>query len=218
MVQSKENTAKALFGIKFHCRVPQSATVSVDYLKIFGGYTTGDQTADRAIASQLTDVMLTIPEIIRYAEEGVETRLFNAKDFPIMHQVIEAHLKSWEYALSTMANVGKVPEDDLKRLKDFSDFIAPMAEFAGANSNAPSTYSFGRFRRTSRRDSINLLDMLRRGVIAKAEGVNINHVPTTIKPQESLRDIYQRHARLKAGLPEEPVTQKADVFIPPERY
>lgn len=84
--------------------IPDQLTLSEDYLRIFGTFTTGDKEVDKGLLNSFTTVMIPIARILEYYEDGLEVQIPDRKDMIQMHKDIESYLDEWRERITYDVN------------------------------------------------------------------------------------------------------------------
>ena len=122
-----EDTTGPLFDYYYEVRVPYLSTISVDYARAIGTYTTTDKNIDNAINSQWIQTMMPISLMIDKYSEGTQVRIVKESDIVPIYTAINNHLKSWRTMLERGINIGGAPVEDLYQMDRFA---ADLYEYA----------------------------------------------------------------------------------------
>lgn len=127
--ESKRTPAWALFNTKFHCRVSNIQSMSIDYMQEVGLPAIGDRRYDQEMANELIDRMLTINEMVEFHKKGVTVRVVKYDDTKKIYELISNHLIAWKNQLENGANTRGAPIDDLILLDQFANVVYKHAKY-----------------------------------------------------------------------------------------
>lgn len=114
------DTTAALWDRLYMVRLPRLEVASVEYLRTYGTYVTGQPEVDQWAANHLITTMRPIHELAEYHRQHVRIYLVQVNDAVEIHQAVQAHLEAWERKLRYGLNNGNAPLDDLMALEAFA--------------------------------------------------------------------------------------------------
>lgn len=123
IIPKDKDTTYYLWEILFRCKVPQLATTSETYYRIFGSPTTGDAAIDRELQNQWIDTMIPIVKMVEYFNQGITIRVVNYADTKIIYDYIQRHLELWLDNVQHGLNIGNAPVEDLIAMDKFASTV-----------------------------------------------------------------------------------------------
>lgn len=75
--------------------IPDALTTNRDYLRKFGGNSTGDKKLDASMGVVKITVKIPIIKILEYFEDGIEVEIPSRADMIQIHKDIESYLYEW---------------------------------------------------------------------------------------------------------------------------
>jgi hypothetical protein len=162
--ENQRTTAWYLFEEKFLCKVPQLATRTIEDIKQFGVFTTGDKVIDRELAKEWTLKYLSIAKMEEIFNNGHNIKVVNFADTKKIYELISAHLITWRDFFGRMENSGVDAQtlDELVRLDKFAAAVYEPAKHLFTEEIAMSL--FGQYQSKQR-----LGKLLARGMFKDAE-------------------------------------------------
>lgn len=94
-------TADYIFRRKFHCRVQERHTRSMDNLRFHGVVDSGDPVRNAQMSRERVDRMLTIVDMKKYYDEGVTVGVVKVEDTKLIYEYISNHLNYWKGIITT---------------------------------------------------------------------------------------------------------------------
>lgn len=155
------DTTEKIWEYYYLVRVPELAATSVEYLKTYGSYITGDKGVDQALTNQWMTRQMTINQMIDLYREGVQIKIVKESDVKEIYETIALHLEGWRSQLERGINIGDAPIEDLIAMDDF----------------ASAVYEFARHHLT--RDTVNSIMAQRMASTARLNPANFFNKPTT---------------------------------------
>lgn len=155
------DTTEKIWEYYYLVRVPELAATSVDYLKTYGTYITGDKGIDQALSNQWMTRQMTINNMIDLYRDGVQIKIVKESDVKEIYETIALHLEGWRSQLERGINIGDAPIEDLIAMDDF----------------ASAVYEFARHHLT--RDTVNSIMAQRMAGIARLNPANFFNKPVT---------------------------------------
>lgn len=126
----KEHTAAyKIFHYDFECRIAEMHLNSEECLRMTGTLTTGNAAWDRALATQLRDVRLTIAAMAEYVAEGATFSITKPEDSAKIYRLIKEHLDEWMVHTQNSLHALDVPTDDLRKLDQLAGYVYPHARY-----------------------------------------------------------------------------------------
>jgi hypothetical protein len=162
-------TAWYLFNKLFLCRIPQLATRTVDDLKEFGVFSTGDAIVDREMAKDWVSRWLSIAQMEHIFTKGFPIKVVNYGDTKKIYELISAHLLTWREFFETAEN-NRVPAetvDELVNLDKLASEVYKPAKHLFTEEIAQSLFSQA-LRRTRTRSLLSRTSFNRQQEVAPA--------------------------------------------------
>jgi len=112
---SKEHTTSfKIFNYPFVCRIPMVNTMDEFTINEYGTFTSGNETTDMQIATELVENMITIADMAELHKNDVQFFIANPRvDAEKIYSIIVEHLKAWVTRSSVQINGPKPPIEDL---------------------------------------------------------------------------------------------------------
>ena len=130
LAKTDEHTAAfKIFHYIFICQMSAMHLYSDEELEHYGSISSGDREFDKAMATDLTTVQLTISRIAELSDEGVPVILTNPEDSARIYKIIQEHLDDWDRNSRTNLNLGNVPVEDLRKLELVKTKVAEVAKY-----------------------------------------------------------------------------------------
>jgi hypothetical protein len=117
---TSEDTLAGIFDILYLCRIPVTATKTIEQIRQFGMYSTGDKFLDKAQSRALTTTYLSIEKMAEIHASGAEVRLVKYTDVKPIYEAVTKHLIVWKNQLDSGVNLGTAPIEDLISLDQFA--------------------------------------------------------------------------------------------------
>lgn len=124
-----KDTTVAIFDILYKCRIPVVATKSIEQIRQFGTYSTGDKNLDKAQSREMTTTYLSIANMAEYHSQGAQVALTNQDDVKQIYEDVTRHIMAWRETLDSGINIGMAPVEDLIALDQFASAIYEHAKF-----------------------------------------------------------------------------------------
>lgn len=128
-VVANTDTREGIFDVLYKCRVPVTATKTLEQIKQFGMYSTGDKNLDKAQSRALTTTFLSIAAMTNLHRNGASISIVDYNDIKKIYDAISRHLVSWKNQLDNSVNPGNAPIDDLIALDHFAVDIYEHAKY-----------------------------------------------------------------------------------------
>lgn len=119
--------AKIIFHRMYQIRVSGIHLVTEGELERFGTATTGNLQEDRAIASSVRDVSITIAGMAMILADGATFALVDARKADEIFEVIQDHLLAWAASIDQSFNRRNAPVDGLRELERLAEYLYPYA-------------------------------------------------------------------------------------------
>lgn len=126
---SPPDTTKLIWDYLYLARVPYLQSTSIEYLKRYGSYTTGDREIDRELSNQWITTMININQMVEYFREGVQIKIVNYNDTKEIYAHISEHLAAWNERLLKGINIGNAPIEDLILMDEFANAVYAHAKY-----------------------------------------------------------------------------------------
>lgn len=165
--RARIDTTDKIWTFYYLVRVPEMGATSVDYLRTYGTYITGDRGVDKALSQQWMTRQMTISQMIELYADGVQIKIVNEADIKDIYEAIAQHLEGWRYQLAHGINIGDAPIDDLIAMDEFANGV----------------YEFARHHLT--RDTVNSIIAQRMANITKVNPGNFFNKPKTQSAETS---------------------------------
>ena len=123
------DTTSLIWDQLFMVRVPKMQVTSVDYIRTYGTYVTGDVNIDMERSNEWITTMISISKMVTYYKEGVQIKVVNYKDIAVIYDNITQHLNAWKERLKYGINVGAAPIADLLAIDQFANVIYEHAKY-----------------------------------------------------------------------------------------
>ena len=117
------DTTTYIWDYYFSARVPQLDSTSLDYLRMYGSYTTMDRDIDQTLSNQWLTTMMNINQMVDYFKDGVQIRIVREEDIKTIYEYISLHLEAWRERLTRGINIGDAPIDDLIAMDSFANVV-----------------------------------------------------------------------------------------------
>lgn len=176
--KAKDHTAAyKIFHYQFLCRIAQMHLYSAEYLQQAGMLTTGNSAMDRATATEMVDVRLTIAGMAEYLNEGATIAIMMPEDTAKIYRLVKAHLDDWLEEVQRNPHKTSSPTEDLRKLDALAAYVYPHAKIY---LNEKPFHG-------------RLADALAN--ISRSRGLRTNHTPQTAKEQQqaALKAMPQQH-------------------------
>lgn len=187
------DTTKYLWDYLFKVRVPQMAATSIDYMRMYGSYTTQCKEIDQTLQQQWITTMLSVSQMVDYFKEGVQIRVVQYSDIKTIYEYISDHLQAWRIRLERGINIGDAPIEDLIAMDQFANTVYEHAKHQFTREIANSLLA----RNMSTVTQFNRHNFFRPTLpTTTAEGVvneltRINHDVNTVPERDSLSDFLK---------------------------
>lgn len=124
-----KDTTVGIFDVLYKCRIPVVATKSIEEIKLFGMYSTGDKNLDKAQSRAMTTTFLNIANMADYYSQGAQVAIVNHSDVKQIYDDVTRHIMAWREQLDSGINIGMAPVDDLIALDQFAAAVYEHAKF-----------------------------------------------------------------------------------------
>lgn len=182
--KERTDTTEKIWEYYFLVKVPELAATSVEYLRTYGSYITGDKGIDQALSNQWMTRQMTINQMVDLYRDGVQIKIVKETDVKEIYEIIAMHLDGWRSQLERGINIGDAPIEDL---------IA-MDEFASA------VYEFARHHLT--RDTVNSIMAQRMAGVSRLNPANFFNKPVTPGVETSEDGVSRINAIPESNTPE----------------
>lgn len=148
--ESERTTAWYLFNRRFLCRIPAMANRTLEDVKEFGVFSTGDAVIDREMSKEPVHRYLTIAEMENIYHQGHRINVVNYAETKTIYELISNHLLAWRTFFETMEN-NRVPQetiDELIRLDGLAGAVYVSAKHLFNEQIAQSVFARFRQQRT----------------------------------------------------------------------
>lgn len=204
--ENKRTTAWYLWNSKFHCRVSNIQTMSVEYLAEVGMPSIGDPIHDTQTANELVDRMLSVSQMVEYHQHGVNIHVIKYEDTKRIYELISNHLNAWKQQLENGFNIRGAPIEDLILLDKFANVVYKHAKYQFTTEMVDSIMA-RRMSTTLRANRTNLLRSEPKAVTINAQGETV--VTETKYPErQSMDEAFKKYHRNGAGLATGSATSK----------
>jgi len=190
---SELKRTKQIYETKlFKVTVPVVSTMSIEEIRAYGVYQSGNKDVDKAMNSNTVNVMITTKAILEYFKQGVTIRLPKPNDVKEIYIVIQNYLNAWRNTLENGINLIEAPTEDLIELDTLAEEVFSRAKWY-FNSNETASALSIYFNSVNRTTVNNFFDNSVKNVF--------NTDVTTINPindndngadRESLSDFFKR--------------------------
>lgn len=140
----------------FLCQMRQIDTMSVDYIKIFGVLDTGDPALNNAALQQLEYRRLTIIEMLKYFDQGINVYVKRVEDCKTIYILIQTHLENWAQEAKVALRPDAVPTNELLIMERFANVIYEHAKWY-----LDKELEGSRFARSFKNDKRSVLNLLK---------------------------------------------------------
>lgn len=123
------DTTTYLWDYYFKVSVPQVQATSLDYMRVYGNYITGDKGVDREVAMQWLTTSMPIHRMVDLYKEGSQIKIINQADVKTIYEYISRHLTAWRSRLERGINIGGAPFEDLIALDQFAHAVYEHAKY-----------------------------------------------------------------------------------------
>lgn len=181
------DTTADLWDKLFLVRIPQLHSMTIDYMKTYGTYITGDKEIDNELSKQWMTTYLPIVKMVNYYREGVQIKIVNRDDIKTIYECISRHLIAWKDMLERGINIGDAPIDDLIAMDEFANDVYEYAKYNFRGGIIDSILATS----LSNISVINAGNFFRNGSFMKNDDgiVRINHDDYPVR--ESLSDLLK---------------------------
>ena len=114
---------------RYECSVPVMQSRSLEDLRFFGTFTSGEESWDRHMANERVVRRLTINQMVEFYKKGVDFGIRQRPDTKTIYQRITDHLVAWRNELETQINPMRPPLEDLIALENFAHSIYEHAKW-----------------------------------------------------------------------------------------
>lgn len=190
---SELKRTKEIYETKlFKVTVPVVSTMSIEEIRAYGVYQSGNKDVDRSMTGNTVNVMITTKAILDYFKQGVTIRLPKPNDIKEIYTVIQNYLNAWRNTLENGINLIEAPTEDLIELDSLAEEVFSRAKWY-FNSNETASALSIYFNNINRTTVNNFFDNSVKNVF--------NTDVTTINPitdndngadRESLSDFFKR--------------------------
>lgn len=118
-----ERLAEIIWHNKYLIKIAQKHLASNEEIKMFGSLTTGFEEIDRTIGNQLTQVMISINDMVEYYKLGINIYIVQESDSEEIYETIVEYLQAWNETLNNAINVSPPPVEDLLLLDRFANTL-----------------------------------------------------------------------------------------------
>ncbi len=118
-----------IWNLLFKCRISNIQSMSTQYIKHHGMPSIGDPQYDKAMANELVFRMITIADMVKFYNDGVQIYISNPADTKIIYELISDHLIAWKTQLETSLNTGDAPVEDLLLMDKFANTVYAHAKY-----------------------------------------------------------------------------------------
>lgn len=133
-----DDTTKAIWEYLYLVRMAEIHSMSADYIKACGTYSTGNRETDRVLAKQSFQRWMPIHEMIEYYSKGATIGIVNQSDIPKIYDAIERHINCWGDMVSRGINIGDAPLEDLELMDQFANSLYAHAKYSFTPDSALS--------------------------------------------------------------------------------
>lgn len=136
----EHDTSWYLWELRFACQVPQLATMSETYLRMFGLPTSGNPDVDRTLNNQWLDLWLNIDSMVEYHRKGAPVRVLKHEDTLTIYLHIQDHLEAWAKHTKGGFHMYRVPKEDLIALDRLASHVYPHARNHFKDNSVQSSF------------------------------------------------------------------------------
>lgn len=126
--KTEHDTTEALWDRLFMVKVPQLQATSIEYLKQYGTYITGDKLIDKYNTNAYMTTYLSIEQMVTLFQNNVSIKVVQYEDTKKIYDIIHEHLSVWADHLKHGLNIGDAPIEDLIEMDKFAEVIYPYAK------------------------------------------------------------------------------------------
>lgn len=105
---------------RYRVKIPYAYTRSIANVKLRGTPSSGNKVVDKALASQLTVVMIPIAEMVEHFKNGVRIGVCSDADIETIYKDITEFLNYWKERVKYAVNLSSTPVEDLIHFDDFA--------------------------------------------------------------------------------------------------
>ena len=169
-----------IWNDRFLCEMKSIDTMSTDYIKIFGTLTTFDPALDREMYDEMVDRYLTIIEMVKYFNDGIDIYIKKPEDSKKIYILIQEHLENWTREMQIPFREEKAPVEELKIMDRFAETVFEHAQHYLVTALADTPFA-----RSLKRDDRSVLSLLK--PISQVEN---NDDMVILPKRESMSDIF----------------------------
>lgn len=125
----KDTAQYKIWHSTFLCQMRDIDTKSIDYLKIFGTLDTGDPRFNMEASNEVVLRRLTIIEMIKYFNEGVNVFIKRPEDCKTIYILIQEHLQNWAKEVSYTLRPDSIPKEELLIMENFANVVYDHAKW-----------------------------------------------------------------------------------------
>ncbi|HEX2471464.1 MAG TPA: hypothetical protein VHJ59_01810 [Nitrososphaera sp.] len=171
-----------LWHSKFLCKMRAIDTLSTDYIKIFGTFTTGDALLDRQSQNEIVYRRLTVIQMIEYYNNNTPLYIKNPEDSKTIYILIQTHLQNWQKELQVSLRKDNAPLEELAIMDRFADAVYEHAKWYLDDALIGTPFA-----RTLARDHMSVLNLLR-APESKTYGASVQ--PEEKPKRESMSTVF----------------------------
>ena len=97
--------ADRIWKCLYNCRIPDQLTLSRDFIRTRGTFTTDNKQVNQMLKTDLISVMIPVAKILEYFNSGIQVEIPSREDMIKIHKDIELYLKEWENHISYDINM-----------------------------------------------------------------------------------------------------------------
>ena len=127
-------TSWFIFHVKFPCKIRHMDIGTIEERRERGYVTSFNKDIDRENQRSLSNVHLTINEMVEYYKEGVKIQGIALEDTKTIYEYIQRHLRFWHSEITSKYMMpNSVPNDDLILLDEFANDVYEYAQYFFTN-------------------------------------------------------------------------------------
>lgn len=153
---NKNSVQYRIWHDTFLCQMRNIDTMSIDYLKIFGTLDSGDPSLNNESMNELVLRRLTIIEMIKFFNQGINVFIKKAEDSKTIYILIQQHLQNWAREVQYALRQDSIPREELAIMEQFADAVYEHAKWFLDDALVDTPFA-----RSMRADNRSVLNMLR---------------------------------------------------------
>lgn len=126
-MEDQPSPAYRIFHDLWLAEVPEMYCYGMDYIAEAGMPTTGDRQLDKAMSSIPRRRYMTVAAMVLFHEEGAPITLVTPADSIPIYQMLQEHMKNWQYIVNNFMNCNPPPAEELYMLDEFARAVHPLS-------------------------------------------------------------------------------------------